>query len=64
MVKYVVGFCEECCELTKQKVVQCEDSTFFQVFEAICTIGLSLAFFKRDYFCECTKCGEINIVNK
>ena len=59
MDKYITGFCYRCGKTTKHKVIECEDSTIWRVFEGILTLGLSLTM-PQSYQCECTKCGEIN----
>lgn len=63
MQRYMVGYCFECGEKTKHKVIECEDSVGWRVFETVITVGLSLVM-PHNYQCECTKCGKINTLSK
>ena len=63
MSKYIVGYCYRCRKKTKHKIIECEDSMACRVFEAVVTVGFSLLF-DREYECECTRCGEINTLEK
>ena len=63
MNKYMVGYCCKCREKTKHKVIECEESIRFRVFETIITMGWAIAM-PHDYHCECTKCGKINTLTK
>lgn len=63
MPKFMAGYCWSCCENTKQEIIDTKDLKAYRIFEAICTLGLSFAF-PVDYRCECTKCGQINTLQK
>lgn len=63
MKKYMVGYCWDCCEHTKQKVFECHDSVPYRIFETVFTLGFG-AILPHDYECECTKCGKINTIRK
>lgn len=62
-MKYMVGYCWDCCEKTKQQVIECNDSTAYRVFETVFTLGWGLML-PHDFQCECIKCGRINTIRK
>ena len=61
--KYMVGYCFGCNNITKQQVLECTDTVPMRVFETVFTLGFGLLV-DHDYYCECTKCGEINTLTK
>ena len=63
MVKYIIGYCDECGKETKQQRLERVDSVPWRISAAIFTVGIGLLF-DRAYRCECTKCGEINTITK
>ena len=62
-MKYTVGYCDECGENTRQRVIECKDSVAERIFETVVTLGWSLLY-SRDYSCECSRCGNINTISK
>ena len=62
MSKTLVGYCFNCGKDTKHKVIQCEESLGWRIYENILTFGL-IAAMGYDYKCECTRCGEINTIS-
>lgn len=62
MKKQTVAFCHRCNEKTKHNVLECKDNTATRIFETVFTLGFA-ALDKREYECECQKCGKIRTVN-
>lgn len=63
MTKYMTGYCWHCAKTTKHQVLECEDSVPYRIFETVFTLGFG-AMLEHGYKCECTRCGEINTINK
>ena len=61
MKKQVVAKCSRCGEKTKHTVLVCNDSMATRIFETVITMGFA-ALEKREYECECQKCGKIRTV--
>lgn len=59
MKRQTVGYCSKCGEKTKHTVLECHDNMATRVFETMITLGFA-ALDKRDYECECQKCGKIH----
>ena len=60
--KYLVGWCRHCHKRTKQEVIRCTMPIVARLFVGIASMGFSEAV-GYAYHCECTKCGELNIIN-
>ena len=62
-MRHMVGYCPECGKKTKHRVIECQDSLPYRVFETVFTLGFAAAL-PHDYECECTRCGTINTLTK
>ena len=63
MKKYMVGYCPECGKKTKHEILESKDSIPWRIFEIVMTAGWALAF-DHEYYCECSKCGQINTLRR
>lgn len=63
MSKEIVAYCRCCHKVTKHKVINCEETFRWRLFEAIISAGISTAF-GYEYNCECQECGNINTVRR
>lgn len=52
MNKEIAAYCRCCHKITKHKVINCEETLGWRIFETIISAGLLTAF-KYDYDCEC-----------
>ena len=60
--RYIVGWCRNCGKQTKQEIIRCTMPIVARLFVGIASFGVSEAC-GYAYQCECTKCGEANIIN-
>lgn len=62
MKRITVGYCSNCRSYRKHRVIKCKDDALYRTLETVITFGLALLF-EHDYYCECEKCGKINILS-
>lgn len=64
MKRYMVGYYPECGKKTKHEILECKDSIPWRILETVMTAGWALLALDHEYYCECSKCGQINTLRK